>query len=530
MSTKEAAAPGDVIIIHPPVSEPDAPDASGTPVADVIQDNQVTTIILTDGVTAPSTQPTPTPQAAPVKEKGERATGVDVFRGLFMLLMTFAMTIPMRAHLFPDWMYHMQYPPPGTFVDRPGLAWRDILFPGFLFTMCTAIPITNSLRLGKGLAYPEILWYAVRRFFLLYVFALILGHVNPYWTHDMTKRGNLVAIAGFLACWPLFLRRPSHWNATAFRAMKIAGWAITAGILFLLPRLYGITFSLERTDPIMNALAFVSLVSTALWLFTRTRPSIRLAAFAMVVAMKVSADRPGFVHDAWDQMQLFRMFKPWMLELLIVGIPGTFAGDLAVRWMKQRGENMQINWSRLRLAALAAVCVAFVAVELVGFYNQQIGATFLAVCALSAAGCALVMRAQTPRERVLATLFYGGALLMIAGTLVEPLGGFRKAPQTLSFLVFMTGSSICLLIAMMIVTDVLKIAKRATSIVEQVGQNPLLAYVVYMMFLNHILWVTNAGNILTSTWYEALIRSTLITALSATLVIAATRRKLLWRA
>src|SRR5437773_445166 len=132
-----------------------------------------------------------------------------------------------------------------TVTPRPLLTWHP---------RCVAIPITNSLRLAKGMPYPGIIWTALKRFVLLSVYALIIGHVNPYWTRDYTKRGNLIAIAGFLVLWPIFMRKPERMSAQHFTRMRVFGWLGAAAILFALPITYGANFSLERVDGIIRAL------------------------------------------------------------------------------------------------------------------------------------------------------------------------------------------------------------------------------------------------------------------------------------
>jgi predicted acyltransferase len=256
--TSEAVATGEqAIIIHPPLT--------GDTRALEVESNggPVTTIILND--TATVIQSEPEPRAVPVAEvapqpRGERALGLDAFRGALLLAMTFAMTIPFGA--FPTWMYHMQNPPPtGDYAAIAGLTWRDMMFPGFLFTMSAAIPITNSLRLAKGMPYPAIIITAVKRTGLLMVFAWIIGHVNPYWTEDYTRRGNLIAIAGFLLCWPIFTRKLASWNDQKYRMVRRIGWIAVAAALFAGPLLYGKQFSLERRDGIIASLAICSLLA-----------------------------------------------------------------------------------------------------------------------------------------------------------------------------------------------------------------------------------------------------------------------------
>lgn len=519
----------EVIVIHPPLN------GEARAIADVIRENDVTTIILPDPSDLNGLRP-PAPTADAVRREvgaapAARAYGVDAYRGFFLLLMTFAMTIPMRDGLFPEWMYHMQYPAPGEFVDRAGLTWRDLLFPAFLFTMCAAIPITNSLRMNKGMPYPAILWTAVKRFAVLYLYALIIGHTLPYWTQDYTRRGNLIAIAGFITCWPLFMRQPPSLSAVTFDRLKKAGWLAAAAILFVLPFTYGATFSLDRKDGIIHALAFVSLATTTLWLFTRTNQLARLAVFGIVLALKIVTDLElpgnGFLYS----IEQPAFFQAWMVELLIVGIPATFAGDLLVKWMQTRESDDALSWTPGRLAAISAVSFAFVPTAVIGFYLRMGSETTLALAALSLLGLVLVSGAHAQRERILATLFRWAAVLLVAGAIVEPIGsGIRKDPQTLSYLVVTAGTSLALLIIALIAADVLKLAKRATRVLVDVGQNPLIAYIAFTMFFNNIAWLLIFPHWQAQTRSQAVLVSLAFTAATAAIAAAATRKRIFWRA
>lgn len=534
MSTKKRKAgtihqTDDVIIIHPPLS------GEAHAIADVVQENDVTTIILPDPATISTARiPSPTADAMAreeAKKLNSRAYGVDAYRGFFLLLMTFAMTIPMREGLFPEWMYHMQYPVPGEFVDRAGLTWRDLLFPAFLFTMCAAIPITNTLRLNKGLPYPAIIWTAVKRFAVLYLFALMIGHTLPYWTQDYTKRGNIIAIIGFLACWPIFMRKPASWNAERFDRIKKAGWLAGAAILFALPLAYGSEFSLERKDGIIHALAFVSLVTTTLWLFTRDKPMIRLGVLGLVIAIKLASELSLPGGNVLYGLEIPVLYQAWMIELLIVGIPATVAGDLIVKWMRTRDAEEAPSWGTARLLAIAATCLAFAPAALIGFYLRYPTETAVAFGALSALGLFLVSGARSEREKILATLFRWSAALLVAGALIEPLGaGIKKDPQTLSYLVATAGISLALLIIALISVDILKLARRGTRLLVDVGQNPLIAYVAFTMFFNNIAWLTVFPHWQPQGPGQAVAVSLVFTALTALIAAVATRKRVFWRA
>lgn len=508
------------------------PQLNGEPasIAEMLRENQLTPAVGT-GSPAPVISSHAIEDGASETPKAltDRALSIDVIRGFFLLVMTFSMTIPSVKGMFPDWMYHMQYPPPDQFIDRSGVTWRDLLFPGFLFTMCAAIPITNSLRLAKRMPYPGIIWIAVKRFVVLYLFALIIGHVLPYWTHDYTKRGNVVSIIGFLACWPMFMRKPASWRQETFDRFRRLGWVAGAAILFALPRAYGARFDITHIDDIIQALAFVSLVMTMIWLFTRTNIVARLVLFGVVLALTI-ADTHGLTDKMYHALSAPRFYEPWMVELLLIGIPGTIAGDMIMNWMRHSEEERIVRWGRGRLVALVAVCLATLPVGLIGFYQQRPTVTAAGFAALAVLGFVIVAGAQTPREKILTNLFRLAALLLVSGALTVPLGGIKKDPQTLSYLLYTAGTSLCFLLTAIVITDVFKVGRRVMQLFVDVGQNPLIAYVAFMMFFNNISWLTPFGPWQQKNGLNAILGGFVFVGLTAWLAIATTRRRIFWRA
>src|SRR5687768_13075619 len=96
----------EVIVIHPLFRG----EAHAS--AEIVRENAITTVILPDRPVVGPPKPVSPIDALTTEAPatGTRAYGVDAYRGFFLLLMTFAMTIPLREGLFPQWMYHMQYP------------------------------------------------------------------------------------------------------------------------------------------------------------------------------------------------------------------------------------------------------------------------------------------------------------------------------------------------------------------------------------------------------------------------------------
>ena len=488
-------------------------------------------VSLPEPETEPASRATPAVSIAPT----ERVFGLDVFRGLLLLAMNFTFTIPPWGP-FPKWMYHTQVPPSPTreYVAVAGLTWQDLLFAMFVFTMAAAIPIAMSGRLARGKPYPDIVLQSIRRGALLLVFALLIGHVNPYWTQDETKRGNILALAGLIVSIAVFVQPPATWKPAIARAVRYAGWAGLAALLFVIPALvYGQGFSTERRDYIMAALAFATVAGTALWLLTRRNVWLRVGIFGLIVAGRMLAPHVPALGDIWYANPAPAVYQPWYLDLLLVIIPGTIAGDLIWRWMQKRKAGTGVrSWSTRRLAVLAAIGWSFIPILCVGLYERRypLGTTVVVV-ATCAAMLALVRGATTERDRVLARMFGWASLCLVAGMLVEPLeGGIKKDPQTLGFLLLMAGCAMAALGGLMILSDVFRSGRRVLRPAALIGQNALFAYVIIMLGFEHVLWLTGIGDSFTSTWQAATVRSFVLTGLAGALVWYATRKRLILKA
>ena len=520
------------IVQHAPLSGDPAriaqlPDALR---ADVIASTPATVRELPAGIRDPS---------AALGEGGGaesrvRVFGLDAVRGLCLLAMNFTFALPDRL-ILPAWMYHMQYPPPtGDYVARPGLTWQDIIFPGFLFAMAAAIPIRGSQLIAAGEPFPAIVWGSLKRTALLYVFALLIAHVNPFYTKLYNQQGNILAILGFLTCFALFIRRRSDWNATAFAWVRRAGWVAAALLLFVVPRLWGASFSPMRRDTIITSIAFVYFLGSVIWLATRGRPLARLAVMVAVVLMEVLAPAVGPIGAFWNNTSLPWIYEPWFVELLLIALPGTIAGDLLVQWTRLQPEHRSSVTERgdsARLSMVVALCLATPFVLLFGLYQRLLTATTIGVFAIVVAGALLLLRGKSERDRILIRIGGLAGALLVIGILVEPLeGGIKKDPQTMSFLFLCAGLWVGVLLACTILVDVIggRIRKAAHPIILA-GQNAMLAYVVFMLFLLHIAYLAGVGDALSATAGEQVARATAATVLVMAILWAATRNRIVWR-
>ena len=472
--------------------------------------------------------------AARAAQKRVRVFGLDAMRGVCLLAMNLTFALPAVMFL-PAWMYHMQNPPPtGDYVALTGLTWQDIIFPGFLFAMAAASPVRGSQLLAAGEPAPRIIWGAAQRSALLYLFSLIIAHVNPYYTHSQTKGGNLLAIAGFLTCFALFVRRRDDWNPSVFKWIRRAGWLAAAIILIVIPPTWGATFSLLRRDGIITSIAFVYFLGTIIWLATGERILIRLLIMLALAVMELVTPYSGAIGALWERSAASWLYEPWYLELLLIAIPGTIAGDLLVRWTGYSEEERTKKDSAAatsRLLAVAGLGLATPLVYVVGLYQHQVMATTIATFVLVALGGLLLTRGQTDRDRLLARMGGWAGVLLVAGILLEPLqGGIKKDPQTISYLLLCGGIWLSVLLALTILIDVVggRIRRLADPLILA-GQNAMFAYVIFMLFLNHIAYYFGFGDFLSANPGEAALRGLLVTSLVMMLLWMATRYRVVWR-
>lgn len=512
----------DPIVIHGPVhgvvdpvvpaaEEPQAPAPLPVPTVLVQQDS------------AP--EPAPTERVASATK---RAFSVDALRGLFLVLMTLGFTL--RGDGYPLWMYHRQMPPPDySVVEIAGIAWRDLAYGAFLFTMAAALPLTLSRRIAKGETEVATILAALKRYGMLLLFALLIGHSNGYFIgYTQTARG--IAVAGFVVMALLFTRRREDWNETAFTWVRRLGWVAAIGFLLASPLLYGRAFDPTRIDDIIVGLAVASLAASVIWYFTRDNIPARLAVLGGCVALYLGARQEGWIQSWWYASPAPWAFTPSMLGLMTVVLPGTIAGDMVLRWMRSEEPAPVASWTRMRATTLALLCLSLTPIVVIGAYTRAVAPMTQLVLGLLAAGLFLTARPVTATERMLRSLFIWGALWLTFGLFMEPFeGGMKKVPETLSYFFTIAGLTTTLLVALAVLIDVLGAKKLARPLID-VGHNPLLAYVLFTVLINSILeMIVPMRGFMRDTVALSFARSVLTTAAVVAIVGVISRRKIYWR-
>jgi predicted acyltransferase len=471
-------------------------------------------------------EPVPAP-GTDVSTGTQRAYSLDALRGLFLILMTLGFTI--QGGIFPDWMYHRQFPPPGEFVPIVGIAWRDLAYGAFLFTMAAALPITLSRRIEKGETELGIFFAALRRGALLFLFALLIGHSNTFFI-GYTQEARVLAIIGFVIMFALFTRRRTDWSEQRYRIVNIGAWIAAVAFLALSPLLYDSTFSPERRDDVIAALAFAAVAGSIIWYLTRNDLLVRLGILAAAAALHLGAQNESWIQSWWWSSPAPWLVRPSYLVLLTVVIPGTVAGDLVVRWMRDPQAAARNAWSTTRLVSLALLAVLFTPIAVIGLYNRWVPETTQLTVALILAGAFLVHAPRTSGERLLRGLFFWAAAWLSIGLLLDPAeGGIAKVPDRLSYYFTISGLTMMLLVSLTAIVDLLGRVRVARPLIE-VGQNPMLMYIVFTVFLNSLLELIGPmRGVLRSSPGESILRSLITLVIVVLLVQLATRRRIFWR-
>src|SRR4051812_34842233 len=210
----------DPIVVHPGLTGEVTPDWS--PVAPPALRAPAWRTLPEAAIPPGSGQSPPPPElAAPASSK--RAYSLDALRGFFLTTMTLGFTIGVEKYL-PLWMFHRQEPwGAETPLDAAGISWRDLAYASFLFTMAAALPLTMSRRIEKGELEIGIIMAAVRRWAMLFFYALLIAHSNTYFL-GYTQTARVVGIIGFALMAMVFTRRRADWDEKKYQVVNRVGW------------------------------------------------------------------------------------------------------------------------------------------------------------------------------------------------------------------------------------------------------------------------------------------------------------------
>lgn len=488
-----------------------------------------------------------------VKKTEFRAYALDALRGIAILTMVLSGAIPFYKNTLPAWNYHAQVPPPTHSFNPnlPGVTWVDLVFPLFLFAMGTAFPFALSKKIEKGEPYWKILLQIIWRGILLVGFAIYLKHINPYLLSSNPGTTEwLIALFGFLLLFPMLLLLPNNFSKNLKITIKIGSFAIAIFMLSQLTYSNGTGFMVTRNDIIILVLASVAVFGSIIWLITRANILLRLGILGILLGLRLSHS----VEGDWTQW-LWNISPEWMkglflveyLKYLFIVIPGTIIGDIMLKWMKDMNasnEEMRTNnWKKILLVSI--LLVAVVISNLALLYSRQMEVNLLVNFILLIIGFYLLNKPANQTEKLYKTLFNWGIYWLVTGLCFEAFeGGIKKDPSTLGYYFVMTGLSIFVLLWCSIIIDYFKKRKYLVSLLIANGQNPMIAYIGKVNFVEPVLALLPTLGLvsifgyysindfivaISNNWFLGMLKGFLYTYLVALVTYYCTKFKLFWR-
>ncbi|MCB9057463.1 MAG: DUF5009 domain-containing protein [Calditrichae bacterium] len=463
----------------------------------------------------------------------KRALSLDALRGFAILTMVLSGVIPYKV--LPSWMYHAQVPPPDHVFnpDLPGLTWVDLVFPLFIFALGAAIPLALGKRLEQKTPLHKIIYQITERAFLLGFFAIFLQHMRP---HQISNPPDtfawLIALFAFLLMFALFARFPAGWNSNLGRAVKTISWLIAIILLWQMTWQSDKSFSFYRSDIIIIVLTNVYFFGSLFWLLTRDNLLGRLAILGILLALRLAHNESGWVQDLWEASPAPWIYKLYYLQYLFIAIPGTIAGDLVVKWMKEKDEHLSHSWTTSRMITIAGLMAIIVIISLVGLQARWLLATTIINVILLSIGCYLMKSPASSIEKLISSFFKWGTYWFILGLIFEPFeGGIKKDHSTMSYYLITAGVALFILIAFTVIIDGFK-QKKALNLLILNGQNPMIAYVGFANLIWPVLALSGLEEIIlsfTSHPWIGFLRGLLYTILLAYIVAFFSRKKIFWR-
>ncbi len=344
----------------------------------------------------------------------ERLASLDAFRGFDILVMIF---VNYLAGM-PAIPFLLRHAP----TEMDAYTLTDVVFPGFLFIVGAAIPLSLEKRLGRGDPLIRILGRLFVRTAGLLFLGIVMVNAGRF---DATATGLSKELWFFL----VYLAVVALWNTypktddvrrRRFSAVLRIGAAVLLAVLAIVfrGRTEGGALTGLQTSwwGILGLIGWAYLACSLVYLAVRADRTALLGALGLMLALYV-----GSRHGALA-------FLGSVTEFLNIG-------------------------------------------AVFGAHGAIVTAGMLAgTCFLGAGG------ESGPRSRIRFLLPFGAALVA-AGYLLRPLHGFSKNNATESWALATSGICCLLLLGFYLILDVLK-ARRWAAFLQPIGMNPLLAYIL----------------------------------------------------
>ncbi|GAE86252.1 DUF5009 domain-containing protein [Bacteroides reticulotermitis] len=465
-----------------------------------------------------------------------RATSLDAFRGYAILTMVLSGSIAWGV--LPGWMYHAQVGPRSNFVfdgSVYGITWVDLVFPFFLFAMGAAFPFSIGSKIRNGISRWRIVYDGVLRGIRLTFFAIFIQHIYPWSVSSpQDTRSWLIALAGFVLMFPMFMRIPLKMPDYLRLAIKVIAYSI--GIVMLLNIHYANerVFSPGYSNIIILVLANMAIFGSIIYAFTINHPWVRIAILPFVAAILLGSEHA----ESWNHALMNYSPLPWMyqfayLKYLFIVLPGSIAGEYLYEWLHNRTATEQSSSQdeRKRMPWILLLTIGVIVFNLYGLYTRHLlinlaGTVFLLGVLY------ILLQVEGKNTNYWRKLYKAGTYLILLGLFFEAYeGGIRKDPSTYSYYLLASGLAFMAMIAFSIMCDVYSWNK-LTRPLEYAGQNPMIAYVSTQLVALPLINLAGLGTCLTyfdqNPWLGFL-KGVIITSMALLITILFTKLKCFWR-
>jgi len=467
-----------------------------------------------------------------------RAYALDALRGYAIITMVLSATV--APDILPGWMYHTQTPPPGHVYNEAlsGLTWVDLVFPFFLFSMGAAFPFSLGKKLEKGVSKLKLTWDSVLRGLQLTFFAIFIEHFYPYMlSAPQDPRAWGLALLAFALLFPMFMRIPLQMPNWLHTTIKLAAYAVATLLMLNVEYAGHQLWSPYSSNIIILLLANMAVFGSVLYVFTNKNHWLRFGLLLFFMAVFFSATVP----DSWAQkVFLFSPF-PWMyqftyLKYLFIVIPGAYAGEFLMNWMKSQKESMDTEEMKTKDKRKSIILVFFIPIIIISnlyfLYTRQVVTNLFVTVAILLYGHFILKQQNGNTRKLWQDLFHVGAMLLLLGLCFESYqGGIKKDPPSYSYFFVTSGLAFLALLFFNILCDFYGFM-RSTKFLIMSGQNPMIAYVagdLLIMPLFGLLGITPLLQYFNINPEMGFLRGVILTSLSVLVTMFFTRIKWFWR-
>lgn len=415
-----------------------------------------------------------------------RIASIDILRGIAITGMILCANIGFQSDL-PAWMFHAQTPPPtyGFAPEVAGITWVDLVFPFFLFAMGAAFPFAMRKRLEKGQSRWSIAGSLAKRWFILTVFALVIGNTDSIFTSTRPAwQVNLHIIAVWAALFLSLVRvRISSEGRGKYlgHAVNICGVLFLAAMALLQERWFAVPLNRNHSDIIIMILANMAIWGGLIWMFTKDSIRLRWLVFGLVAAIKALDSYAPDTLSLIPSTGAISWFFTWdWLQYLLIVIPGSIVGDMILEHSRS-GEKTEISAKGI---CAGIVAISAVVLQLWGLFSRNVLADGIITAALAIAFILLTFNEKNISTRIGWISF----ILLLVGIVFDPLdGGITKDYCNLSY-VFTTGGMAGLTTAFLLMLEI-RFGMKG-SFLAGIGQNPMIAYTITTFLIRPLLRLT----------------------------------------